>query len=74
MEKESSISLGGTIILLALFAQNYIFKQIYILSRSSAQLSHFNKNSEVQKVSFFTFPGNKCEMQTSKALELKNAI
>ena len=29
MEKESSISLGGTIILLALFAQRYIFGQWY---------------------------------------------
>ena len=31
MEKESNISLGGTIILLALFVQRYIFGQIYKL-------------------------------------------
>ena len=35
MEKESNIWLGETIILLALFVQNLIFGQRYILSRSS---------------------------------------
>ena len=58
MEKESSISLGGTIILPALFAQNLMFKQKYILSWSSDPVSHFKKVLKYQKSSFFTFPGN----------------
>ena len=64
MEKESNISLGGTIILLTLFAQKYIFKQRYILSRSSDPVSRFTKNSKVKKVSSFTFPGNNKEENT----------
>ena len=43
MEKESNISLGGTIILLALFGQNLIFMQRYILSWSSDLVIHFKK-------------------------------
>ena len=57
MEKESNISLGGTIILLALFAQNYILTQRYILSRSSDPVSHLKTKSKVQKVSFSHFQG-----------------
>ena len=38
MEKVSSISLGWTIILLALFVPNYIFKQRYTLSRPTQSL------------------------------------
>ena len=40
---ESHISLGGTIILIALFEEKYIFGQIYILSQSSYPGSHFKK-------------------------------
>ena len=38
MEKESNISLGGTIILLTLFLQKYIFGQRYMLLKSSVHL------------------------------------
>ena len=54
MENESNISLGGIIILLALFAQKYIFGQRYILSQSSYPVSHFKTTSKVQKVIVFT--------------------
>ena len=52
MEKKSNISLGGTIILLALFGQKYIFGQSYILSRSSDPVKKFvryegTKNKEL---------------------------
>ena len=49
MEKESNISLGGTIILLALFAQSYIFGQKYILIRSSDLVSHLVKALKYKK-------------------------
>ena len=57
MENESNISFGGTLILPALFAQNLIFWQRFILSRSSDPVSHFKKALKYKKVSFFTFPG-----------------
>ena len=49
MENKSSISVGGTIILLALFAQNLIFGQGYISSRSSHPVSHFKKALKYKK-------------------------
>ena len=52
MKNESSISLGGTILLLALFAQKYMFAQIYILSRSSNTVSHFIKALKYKKEIF----------------------
>ena len=56
METESNISLGGTKILLALFAQNLMFGQRYILSRSCDPVSHFKKALKYKKVSFFYIP------------------
>ena len=53
MEKESNISLGRTIILLALFGQNLMFGQRYILSRSSDIVNHFNKALCFQKSEVF---------------------
>ena len=56
METETSISSGGTIILLALFVQNLIFEQRYILSSSSNPVSHFKKAQKYIKSKFFHIP------------------
>ena len=50
MEMESYISRGGDYILLALFAQKYVFGQRYILSRSFDTVSHFKKALNYKKI------------------------
>ena len=53
---ESLISLGGTIILLALFVQKYFFGQKYILSRSSDPVSsHFQNLYSTKSVGLSAF-------------------
>ena len=57
MKMESYYSLGVTIILLALFAQNYIyyiFGQRYILSRSCDIVSHSIFSSKHSRSKFFS--------------------
>ena len=49
VSRKGSNSLGGTIILLALFVQKYIFGQRYILSQSSDTASHFKKYTKYKK-------------------------
>ena len=56
VENEISISLGGTIFLLAIFGQNLICAQRYILSPSSKLVSHFKKPlSALEKFTYFLF-------------------
>ena len=49
MEKDSYISLGRTIILLAFFARKWIFGPRYILGWSSDPVSHFRKHIKYKK-------------------------
>ena len=65
MEKENNISCGGTIILLALFAQNLIFGQRYILSRSSDSVSHFKKALKYKKANGDYCKEDRGEIRTS---------
>ena len=58
MEKKSNISLGGTIILLALYAQS-LWTKLHFESFLDLTQTVTKKIQSTKSKFFFTFPGNK---------------